>query len=231
MAKAQSDKQGEQKTGETVVEAQTVIANDVQFEAAVFPESSVDSAFAAREAEAPLVGQELVNVEPAAADSDVLNVTKASLDGPVPAAAVQKLVGSEVHGTFDGLLKQVSSPPDEAAEVATGEAILSAMDRINPPEEEEEVVAPSEPAPSKAPWKETHRVVTPDSVYIVMVVDMGTTDHERAFAWTHAEYDAAGIAPALNRQDGSWWLNGEPFTGNVHSLAPAAEDRHTHRRG
>ena len=95
----------------------------------------------------------------------------------------------------------------------------------------EEVVAPpGEDDQSEAQiieWEPTHRVVTSDSVYLVMIRE---SDGNR-FAWTHGEHNSAKVAPFLKQIHGGPWLfKGEPFTGNVHSLAPAAPDRHTHRR-
>lgn len=250
MAKVKKDQ--EQQVEAKLVDSSTgdVVATITEIEPAAFPGSSVDSAFAAREAEAPVGkiisstafestvdGQLLANVVPAATIENIASETP-------PETILEKVIGSEAHGTtFDGLLKQVSSPSNEASQIATGEAILSAMDRINPPEDDEEEHADalrdfaegaqdvSGETVVEASWAPTHRVVTPDSVYLVMVVELGKKAGDRSYAWTHPEYYSGSVTrPELVRESGHWKFKGEPFTGNVHSLAPAAPDRHTHRR-
>lgn len=185
---------------------------------AAFPLSSVDSAFAARETEAP-------TAETTQAATDVPTTQEAAAS--VVAHLMGKLGIDELptQEERDDFMKKLRADLDDAGMEAL--AIISARpDAATTEATAEEIIASREPAPQ---WKETHRVVTENSTYLVNVIEIG----DRAAAWTHPAWDNKE-PPILKRVDGQWSYVDtditEPFTGNVHSLAPAAPDRHTHRR-
>ncbi len=158
--------------------------------------------------------------------------TPAATDVPTPAqeaehaaAAADFAKGAEEAATSEDLLRKAVAemPFDSSASYATAHEI-GQPSKIVIVEESTPALEPISARASETPWVATHRVVTDDMTCLVMVIEPN--------AWTHPEYDSVKGQPLLHRfYDGAWYKDGEPFAGNVHSLAAPAPDRHTHRRG
>ena len=222
MAKVKSDKKPEGVSETAAIEASEALE---QIKAEAVEEGLPADVVAAIPSEPlPLTeseihqGQKITNIEPALPDSDASTLTKAS---------VEKLIGSEVHGTPSEFTPSDIAEIQALVDAGGGSVKLSDGDDrdlrtlMARAQEDHEIIATdggdeeiTEPAPAPQAWTPTHRVVTKESTYLVMVIDHPT----ESYAWTHPSWNAQ--TPFTLHKTGGEWLqqDGEILDGNVHAL-------------